>query len=63
MKPSLILADEPTGNLDSENTATISKILFQYAKEEGSSLMMVTHDPKLAAQASRKIKIKDGSIV
>jgi len=63
MKPSLILADEPTGNLDSENTATISKILFQYAKEEGSSLMIVTHDPKLAALASRKIKIKDGSIV
>ena len=63
MKPSLILADEPTGNLDSENTIMISKILFQYAKDEGSSLMMVTHDPKLAAQASRKIKIKDGSIV
>ena len=63
MKPSLILADEPTGNLDSENTIMISKILFQYAKDEGSSLMMVTHDPKLASQASRKIKIKDGSIV
>ena len=63
MKPSLILADEPTGNLDSENTTMISKILFQYAKDEGSSLMMVTHDPKLASLAKRKIKIKDGSIV
>jgi putative ABC transport system ATP-binding protein len=63
MKPSLILADEPTGNLDSENTSMISKILFQYAKDEGSSLMMVTHDPKLASLAKRKIKIKDGSIV
>lgn len=63
MKPSLILADEPTGNLDSENTKMIANILFQYAKDEGSSLMMVTHDPKLAAQAKRQIKIKDGTII
>ena len=38
------------------------KILFKYVKEEGSSLIMVTHDPKLANCASRKIKIKDGKI-
>ena len=62
MKPELILADEPTGNLDTENSDMISKILFRYVKEEGSSLIMVTHDPKLANCASRKIKIKDGKI-
>ncbi|MDA9071191.1 ABC transporter ATP-binding protein [Candidatus Pelagibacter sp.] len=63
MKPQLILADEPTGNLDSENSTMISDILFKYIKDEGSSLIMVTHDPKLANKANRKIKIKDGKIV
>jgi len=62
MKPELILADEPTGNLDSENSAMISEILFNYVKEEGSSLIMVTHDEKLADKTQRKIKIKDGKI-
>ena len=62
MKPELILADEPTGNLDTENSIMISKILFQYVKEEGSSLIMVTHDPKLANKAKRKVRIKDGKI-
>jgi len=62
MKPELILADEPTGNLDTENSIMISDILFKYVKEEGSSLIMVTHDPKLANKAKRKIKIKDGKI-
>ncbi len=62
MKPELILADEPTGNLDTENSIMISKILFNYVKEEGSSLIMVTHDSKLANKANRKIKIKDGKI-
>ena len=62
MKPELILADEPTGNLDTENSIMISDVLFKYVKEEGSSLIMVTHDPKLANKAKRKIKIKDGKI-
>jgi putative ABC transport system ATP-binding protein len=63
MKPKLILADEPTGNLDSENSQMIADILFKYIKEESSSLIMVTHDPKLANKAKHKIKIKDGKIV
>ena len=62
MKPELILADEPTGNLDTENSIMISKILFNYVKEEGSSLIIVTHDTKLANKTDRKIKIKDGKI-
>jgi len=63
MKPDLILADEPTGNLDTENTIMITNLLFNYVSEEGSSLIMVTHDPKLADKAKRKIKIKDGKIL
>ena len=55
MKPELILADEPTGNLDTENSSLISDILFNYVKEEGSSLIIVTHDLKLANKAKRKI--------
>ena len=62
MKPELILADEPTGNLDTENSLMISDILLKYGKEERPSLIMVTHDPKLANKAKRKIKIKDGKI-
>ena len=62
MKPQLILADEPTGNLDSENSNLISKILFDYVNEEQASLIVATHDDKLASQAKRKIKIKDGNI-
>ena len=63
LKPELILADEPTGNLDGENSKMIADILFNYVKDEGTSLIMVTHDVKLANRAKRKIKIKDGKIV
>ena len=62
MKPKLILADEPTGNLDSENSELISKILFDYVTNEKASLIIVTHDNKLANQTMKKIKIKDGRI-
>ena len=62
MKPELILADEPTGNLDSENTENISSLLFNYIKDENASLIMVTHDNNLANSTKRKITIKDGAI-
>jgi len=62
MKPKLILADEPTGNLDSENSELISKILFDYVTNEKASLIIVTHDNNLANQTMKKIKIKDGRI-
>ena len=62
MKPELILADEPTGNLDSENTENISSLLFSYIKDENASLIMVTHDNNLANLTKRKITIKDGVI-
>ncbi len=63
MKPELILADEPTGNLDSENTDKISSLLFNYIKDENASLIMVTHDNNLANLTKRKIIIKDGEII
>ena len=62
MKPKLILADEPTGNLDSENSELISKILFDYVSDEKASLIIVTQDNNLANQTMKKIKIKDGRI-
>ena len=62
MKPELILADEPTGNLDSENTENISSLLFNYIKDENASLIMVTHDNNLSNLTKRKITIKDGVI-
>ncbi len=62
MKPEIILADEPTGNLDSENTHKISSLLFNYIEDENASLIMVTHDNNLANLTKRKITIKDGAI-
>ena len=62
MKPEIILADEPTGNLDSENTHKISDLLFNYIEDENASLIMVTHDNNLANLTKRKITIKDGVI-
>ena len=62
MKPEIILADEPTGNLDSENTHKISNLLFNYIEDENASLIMVTHDNNLANLTKRKITIKDGEI-
>ena len=63
VKPSLILADEPTGNLDSENSKMISDMLINYVREENSSLVLVTHDDNLASRAQRKIKITDGKVI
>ena len=60
--PEIILADEPTGNLDSENTHKISNLLFNYIEDENASLIMVTHDNNLANLTKRKITIKDGVI-
>ena len=63
VKPKMILADEPTGNLDSENSDMISKLLFDYADKNQSSLVLVTHDLKFAEKCDRMIKIEDGMIV
>src|SRR5262249_29732558 len=61
--PMLVLADEPTGNLDSRASDEIAGVLHQVAKGWGHGLLMVTHDPRIAAYADRIIFLKDGKIV
>jgi putative ABC transport system ATP-binding protein len=58
--PEIILADEPTGNLDSKMGAEIMEILFRLNKEEGTTIVMVTHDEQIAKQTGRTIRFFDG---
>lgn len=61
--PSLIFADEPTGNLDSATGELIENMLFNLNKEKGITLVIVTHDPDLAAKCERIIELKDGEVI
>jgi ABC-type lipoprotein export system ATPase subunit len=61
-RPGLILADEPTGNLDSARGREIMELLTQLNREEGLSVLMVTHEPDMAAYASRVVTFVDGRI-
>jgi putative ABC transport system ATP-binding protein len=61
--PALMLADEPTGNLDSENSKEIISLLRQFNRELGQTVIMITHDENIALSADRLIEIKDGKIV
>jgi len=63
LKPSIILADEPTGNLDSKNGAAIIDMLFQLREKYGSTLVLVTHDFALANRCDRVISLADGCIM
>jgi putative ABC transport system ATP-binding protein len=60
--PEIILADEPTGNLDEKNTKLVSNLLLDYSKRKKISLVLVTHNMKLAKKCDRIIKLLDGSI-
>jgi ABC-type lipoprotein export system ATPase subunit len=62
-RPSVLLADEPTGNLDSENTRLILELIDRVHREQNMTLMLVTHDMGIAERASRTIYMKDGRIV
>ena len=62
-KPKIILADEPTGNLDSVNSESMIDLLFEYTKKSHTSLVMVTHDSSIAKRCDRIIEIRDGQIV
>lgn len=61
-KPEILFADEPTGNLDSQTGARIEKLLFNYNKKSGTTLIVVTHDADLAAKCDVRIYVKDGVI-
>lgn len=62
-KPKILLADEPTGNLDSQRSGEISAILHDLNKQDGITVILVTHNPQLAEKADYSIKLVDGKIV
>ncbi len=62
-KPTILFADEPTGNLDEETGATIENLIFELNREQGTTLVMVTHDLELASKTGRVIKMKGGKLV
>jgi putative ABC transport system ATP-binding protein len=62
MEPKILLADEPTGNLDGETGRHIIELLFDLADRRDATLLLITHDPSLAARCDRSIRIADGRI-
>ncbi len=63
LEPPIVLADEPTGNLDTVNGQHVLELLTTRQREAGTTLVMVTHDPQIAARADRRIVLRDGLIV
>jgi putative ABC transport system ATP-binding protein len=63
VRPPILLADEPTGNLDSQNGQHVLELLISLNKREGTTLVLVTHDPLLSSRASRLITLRDGLVV
>lgn len=63
LRPPIVLADEPTGNLDSSNGSHVLDLLLNLNRKEGTTLVLVTHDAVLAAYADRRITLRDGLIV
>ena len=61
--PALLLADEPTGNHDSENAHAVLELLIRLQQEQGRTLVLVTHDPTIAERAGRILRLKDGQVV
>jgi putative ABC transport system ATP-binding protein len=61
-RPRLLLADEPTGNLDGATGETVMNLLFEMQAQYGSTLLLITHDPALAARCGRTIQIADGRV-
>lgn len=62
-KPSVVLADEPSGNLDSASAASLHQLFFDLRQQFGHTFVIVTHNPELAAMADRKVQIADGRVV
>ena len=62
-QPAILLADEPTGNLDSQNSAAVLGVIKDLNQRTGQTILMITHDPEAASYASRTVHIRDGQIV
>jgi putative ABC transport system ATP-binding protein len=62
-EPKIILADEPTGNLDTQNSEIVLSMLSQLNKELGQTIVMITHNPEAAAYSNRVVHMRDGVIV
>jgi ABC-type lipoprotein export system ATPase subunit len=62
-RPAVLLADEPTGNLDSQNSAQVMQLLQRLHDEQGTTMVLVTHDPEVARHGKRVIRMKDGLII
>jgi putative ABC transport system ATP-binding protein len=62
-RPDLLLADEPTGNLDAETGEQVIRLMFDLADNHGTTLLLITHDPALARRCGRSIRLTDGKVV
>ena len=63
LRPPIVLADEPTGTLDSRNGAQGMRLLLDLNRQTGTTLVLVTHDPAVAAHASRTLTMRDGELI
>jgi putative ABC transport system ATP-binding protein len=61
-KPPIILADEPTGNLDTQNTEDVMNLLIKAVRERNQTLVLITHEPEIAEMADRVLRLEDGRI-
>lgn len=62
-RPKLLFCDEPTGNLDGANARAVTELIFGLNREHGTTLVLVTHDPELAARCDRILRLRDGRVV
>jgi putative ABC transport system ATP-binding protein len=62
-RPEILLADEPTGNLDRETGERVMELLFVLQREQGTTLVLVTHDQQLAARCQRRLIMADGRLL
>jgi ABC-type lipoprotein export system ATPase subunit len=62
-RPQLVLADEPTGNLDSSRTREVLALLRRFNRERGQAFLLVTHDPEVGAACDRIIRMRDGLVL
>jgi predicted ABC-type transport system involved in lysophospholipase L1 biosynthesis ATPase subunit len=62
-RPQLLLADEPTGNLDQDTGASVISLLLELAADQGATVIMVTHNPEQAARCQRTLRLREGHLV